>query len=200
MVTLDNPLTRARYALVARLPRQVQVQIEDAFLTQVGITRPIMGFHITLVGPFTWLAESPPPRVLDRLARLCLRTQPIEIGIGGQGAFVGLESNAVYLRVERHEALCRLQARADHLLRTHITLQREFPPEQYVPHVTLGLGLTSEERDRALATLAEARFSAAVPVNELDLVEEQPGSPWRPVLTLPLAGQPPPEPQRIHED
>ncbi|MHB1317033.1 MAG: 2'-5' RNA ligase family protein [Anaerolineae bacterium] len=196
---MDSPLTRPRYALVARIPRPIEVQIEDAFLTLVGITRPIMGFHITLVGPFMWIAEKAPPRVLDRLARLCLRTQPIEIQISGQGAFVGLESNVVYLQVERHEGLCRLQAQADHLLRKHIALQRESPPEQYVPHVTLGLGLTPEERDRALATLAEARFSAAVPVNELDLVEEQPGSPWRPVLTLALAGQPPPEPERIHE-
>jgi 2'-5' RNA ligase len=199
MVALDSPLTRSRYALVARLPRPVEVQIEDAFLTLVGITRPIMGFHITLVGPFMWIAESPPARLLDRLSRLCLRTQPMEIEIDGQGAFVGVESNAVYLRVARQTALCRLQAQTDHLLRPHILLQRDLAPDKYVPHVTLGLGLTPEERDRALSTLADAHFSAAVPVCELHLVEEPPGSPWRSMLTLPLAGQPPPDSQRIHE-
>ncbi|MFO7697504.1 MAG: 2'-5' RNA ligase family protein [Anaerolineae bacterium] len=197
---MDTPLTRSRYALVARLPRPVEVQIEDAFLTLVGITRPIMGFHITLVGPFTWIAESPPQGVLDRLARLCLRVQPIELQIGGQGAFVGIESNAVYLKVVRNDPLCRLQAQADHLLRPHIVLQRDIISAEYVPHVTLGLGLTPDERDRALATLADAGFSATVPVNELHLVEERPGSPWRPLLALPLAGQPSPEPHRIHEE
>jgi 2'-5' RNA ligase len=185
---------------VARIPRPVEVRIEDAFLTLVGITRPIMGFHITLVGPFMWVAESPPPRALDRLARLCLRIQPLEVEIDGQGAFVGAESNAVYLRVRRDEALCRLQAQADHLLRAHITLQREFPPDKYVPHVTLGLGLSPDERDRALVILADAGFSATVAVRELHLVEEQPGSPWRPLLALPLAGQPPAKPHRVHEE
>jgi 2'-5' RNA ligase len=194
---MDFPLTPARYAVVARIPRPIEVEIEDAFLNLPGITRPSMGFHITLVGPFQWLEEVP-PRLLTRLARLCRHTEPLELALAGPGTFVGDESNGVYMGVDHTEALCTLQARLLHVLRPHILLQREPDPHGYIPHVTLGLGLTPDERDRAFAGLGERRFSGSFSIRELHLVEEPPGSPWRPVRVLPLAGQPPPESHQIY--
>ncbi len=189
---------QARYALVVLLPRVIEAQIEDAFLSLVGITRPIMGFHITLVGPFQWL-HATPQHALDRLARLCRHTRPFEVTVAGLGAFVSEESSAVYLRVAPNRALCRLQARALRLLRPHILLQQDASAEDYVPHVTLGLGLTPEERDRALASMADERFGAIFTVTEVHLVKEELSSPWRPIMTFPLAGQPLDDAQRIHE-
>lgn len=196
---MDNPLTHSRYALVIRIPRAIEVQIEDAFLTLVGITRPIMGFHITLVGPFLWNSDAD-SGVLDQLAHSCQSVEPFQITIGGSGAFVGEDANAVYIAVEHSEALRELQARAHRLLHPQIALQREIAPEAYIPHVTLGLGLTPEERDRALVSLSNQAITATLQVVELHLVEQRPQSPWHLIRTFPLAGQPPPEPHRIHEE
>jgi len=196
---VDDPLTHSRYALVIRIPRAIEVQIEDTFLALVGITRPIMGFHITLVGPFLWNRDAD-SSVLDQLAQSVQSYDPFEVTIGGSGAFVGEDANAVYIAVEQSPALRELQARAHWLLRPHIALQREIPPEEYIPHVTLGLGLTPEERDRALVALSNQPITATLGVVELHLVEEKPQSPWRAVRSFPLAGQPPPEPHRIHEN
>jgi 2'-5' RNA ligase len=194
---MDTPRTFARCALVARVPRPIEVQIEDAFLNLPGITRPSMGFHITLVGPFRW-AEEVPPRLLTRLARLCRRTVPLELAIAGPGTFSGDDSNAVYMGVDHTEALCTLQARVFCLLRPYTLLQREPDPHGYVPHITLGLGLTPEERDHAFAGLEDRHLGASFAISELHLVEELPGSPWRVVRTLPLAGQAPPESHSIN--
>ncbi len=196
---MDNLLTQPRYALVIRIPRAIEVQIEDTFLTLVGITRPIMGFHITLVGPFLWKGDAD-NSVLDRLAQSVQSYEPFQVTIGGSGAFVGEDANAVYIAVQHSAALRRLQAGAHWLLRPHIVLQREIPPEAYLPHVTLGLGLTPDERDRALVALANEPITATLEVVALHLVEEKPQSPWRAIGTFPLAGQPPPEPHRIHEE
>ena len=195
---MDSPRTQPRYALVIRVPRTLEVQIEDAFLTLVGITRPIMGFHITLVGPFVWTSPDM-EGVLSGLSRLCLKVEPFELSVGGSGAFVGEEANAVYLQAGPSPALMRLQSLTYRLLRPHIALQRDMPPESYVPHVTLGLNMTAGERDRALAALSEQPLCVSLSVVELQLMEEQPNSPWRAVLTFPLAGQPPAEPHLIHE-
>lgn len=196
---MDNQLTQPRYALVIRIPRAIEVQIEDTFLTLVGITRPIMGFHITLVGPFLWKGDAD-NSVLDRLAQNVQDYEPFQVTIGGSGAFIGEDANAVYIAVEQSPPLRELQARAHALLHPHITLQREISPEEYIPHVTLGLGLTPEERDRALTALSRQPITATLPVVELHLVEEKPQSPWRLIHTFPLAGQPPPEPHLIHEE
>ena len=196
---MDDPLTQSRYALVIRIPREIEVQIEDTFLTLVGITRPIMGFHITLVGPFLWKGDAN-SAVLDQLAQSVQNYEPFQVTIGGSGAFVGEDANAVYIAVEQSPALRELQARAHWLLRPHIVLQREIPPEEYIPHVTLGLGLTPEERDRALVALADRPITATLEVAELHLVEETAQSPWRAVRSFPLAGQLPAEPHRIHDE
>ncbi len=196
---MDNTLSHSRYALVIRIPREIEVQIEDTFLTLVGITRPIIGFHITLVGPFLWESDAD-SSVLDQLAQICESFEPFQVTIGGSGAFVGEDASAVYIAVEHSAALRELQARAHRLLYPHIALQREIAPEEYIPHVTLGLGLTPEERDRALVALSNQPITATLQVVELHLVEQKPQSPWRLIRTFPLAGQPPPGPHRIHEE
>ncbi len=49
---MEETYNRARYVLVVRLPRQVEVRIEDAYLALAGTTKPVMGYHISLLGPF----------------------------------------------------------------------------------------------------------------------------------------------------
>ena len=177
---MDKSQRAARYALVARIPRSAEILIEDAFLSTAGITRPIMGFHITVAGPYVWRAERP-DTVLMRLARQCRRTQPFTLAIGGAGTFDGEGSYAVYVHVQRSGPLLRLHRQVHGILRRHIRLQRELPTDGYLPHVTLGLGLTVEERDRALAALATRQLYLTVEIHELHLMEEAPGTPWRAV-------------------
>ncbi|MGI6368374.1 MAG: 2'-5' RNA ligase family protein [Anaerolineae bacterium] len=194
----DTPLKQPRLALVIRVPRALEVEIEDAFLALSGVTRPVMGFHITVLGPFTWIRQQP-ETALEQVAQRCAATQPFDVTVGGAGSFDGEDTHSVYIPVHTSTALRELHHQLAGLLEEHIVLQREVSGEEYLPHVTLGLGLSTRDRDRALAELERRSVRTAFLVTELHLVTEGPGSPWRSSRVFPLADQPLPAPHSIYE-
>ncbi len=174
-----------RYALVAPLPRGLEVRIEDLFLGLLGTSKPIMGYHITLVGPFVWQAEPREP-YLERIAQVCAGWQPFSVRLNGLSAFRTANRNAVYIPAQEADDLAALQRELQALLVPAITLQHEFPQETYQPHVTLGLGLTDSELRRVMAGSQERELDERFIVDEIYLVEERPSAPWRCIRTFSL--------------
>ncbi len=174
-----------RYALVAPLPRALEVRIEDLFLGLLGTSKPIMGYHITLVGPFMWLAEPDEAR-LGRVSELCATWPPFAVRLWGLSAFRAANSNAVYIPAHEAEDLIELHRVLGAILDPAIALQRELPEQGYLPHVTLGLGLMDSELERVMADAQERGLDERFMVDEIHLIEERPSAPWRRIRAFPM--------------
>ena len=200
---MEENWERTRYVFVLRLPRQVESRIEDAFLTLLGTTRPIMGYHITLLGAF-YLAQGIDRRSLSKVADLCLRRRAFPVRIAGLDAFETRDSHAVYLRVAAPDDIVALHNDLLDLTGEQITFQddryREWNVEQYKPHVTLGLGLTDGELDAFLRLGAERDIDETFDASGVWLVEQVPKDPWQYVAEYPFGSDiqnesPPTEPE-----
>lgn len=200
---MEENLERTRYVFVLRLPRQVEVRIEDVFLSLLGITKPVMGYHITLLGPFYW-AQDADRQSLSRVADLCLRRRPFTVRITGLDAFETRDSHAVYLRVAAPDDMVVLHNDLLDLTGEQIAFQddqyREWNVEQFKPHVTLGLGLTDGELDAFLRLGAERDIDETFEAPGVWLVEQVPKDPWQYVADYPFGSDmqnesPPTEPE-----
>lgn len=178
-----EPLTDVRYVLVILLPREVEVRLEDAFLSLVGVSKPVVGYHITLIGPFAWRAES--KEALDRLRQICATWRPFEIRFGDVGCFRGSNRNALYIRV-LSKMLEDLRRELWEALIPFIVVDSPGAGEEYLSHVTLALGLTDEELQRVVASLQTSTVEARFTVTDLHLLEERFQTPWRSIHTFPL--------------
>lgn len=187
---------RERYALVVRLPREVEVRIEDTYLGLVGITKPTMGFHITLVGPFH-LPEGAGMEALSGVADVCARWQPFRVRVYGLGTFEVEENNVVYLHVAEAQ---RIMALHDDLLEetaacvVHQNEQyREWNVESYYPHVTLGLGLSDQELSILLHDAANRVLDETFEISRIWIAAQPPHGSWHYVASYTL-GVPTPQP------
>lgn len=174
-----------RFALVVTPPRRVEVLIEDAYLRWLGTSKPNMGYHITVVGPFLWLDELD-ERVMQQVAMICAAWQPFSVSIQGLDAFRDPDRNAVYIPVHNAGGLMALHDTLQTILAPVIVLQRELPQGRYLPHITLGLGLTDKELVRVLEGAQELALQESFVVEELHLVEERPSAPWRRIQSFSL--------------
>jgi 2'-5' RNA ligase len=182
---LERRLEHPRYALVAPLPRTLEVRIEDLFLGLLGTSKPIMGYHITVVGPFAWVDEPDESR-LARIGEICAGWPAFAVRLQGLGAFRSPESNAIYIPVRKAEQIAALHRVLQITLRGAIMPDRELPQEGYLPHITLGLGLTDGELERVMAGVQERKLDERLLVQEIRLVEEGPSAPWRCIQTFAL--------------
>ncbi|NLG49806.1 MAG: 2'-5' RNA ligase family protein [Chloroflexi bacterium] len=187
---------RERYALIIRLPREVEVRIEDTYLGLVGITKPTMGFHITLLGPF-YLSEGVSIESLCGVADVCARWQPFRVRVYGLGTFEVQEDNIVYLHVADSE---RVMALHDDLLEAAsacVTYQseqyEEWNVDSYYPHVTLGLGLSDQELSNFLRDAANRVLDETFEVSRIWIAAQPPSGSWHYVATYTL-GVPTPQP------
>ena len=180
---------KTRYVLVVRLPRRVEIRIEDVFLNLVGATKPTMGYHITLAGPFS-LPDGMNTRCLSSIAEVCRRREPFQVRIAGLDAFRAKDSNAGYVRVRVPEPLVSLHNELLKTLERRITLQDGQDSAQYVPHVTLGLGLNDKQIETFLRVGPDRVFDESFEVSHIWLVEQPPDSPWRFVSNCPLGNLP----------
>ena len=182
-------LTCPRYALVVRLPRQAEVHIEDMYLRLPGVTRPTMGYHITLLGSFL-LGEGAELGAFDPVRAVCASWPPFTVHVAGLGVFGDGGANTVYLGVVECDRMAALHRALLQALEGRIT----FPSEQYrlwnttayQPHVTLSLSLS----DRALSDLLEAGQRRMQPevvrVQSVWLVAQSPASSWQYLAEYPL--------------
>lgn len=181
------------------LPRAVAVRIEDRFLPRLGVTRPAMGYHISLVGPFYWV-DRMTEDVLARLCRACAQAEPLQLTISGLDIFENAPDDCgVFLDIHPLRPMRQLHDQMLAALGESITLQyhRSGP---YRPHITIGLNLPSQVC-QSLRNTVVTPFRARFRANELWLMEQQPMSPWLPLLALSLgSGKPPRDLSRERED
>ena len=185
--------SRPRYALIVRLPRLAETQIADSYLWMPGITRPSMGYHITLLGPFV-LGLDQDPAVFQAVGDVCARRRPFGVQIAGLGAFDNEGVNTIYLGVVEcdlvvplHDAL--LQALGERIDFPNERYRR-WNMEDYQPHVTLSLGLDERALTELLAINLRRRVVVEVMIESVWLVAQGPASSWQFLQQYPLTGQP----------
>ncbi|MFH1084723.1 MAG: 2'-5' RNA ligase family protein [Chloroflexota bacterium] len=186
---MDRTHDRARYVLLIRVPRAVEVRIEDIFLHLQGTTKPLMGYHVTVLGPFQLPAGSDPLGLVG-IEEVCRRQPPIEIELAGLGGFISHDDNAIFVHVVDSEEGLRLHAE----LLASLAEQIEFPDERarlwnvrdYRPHVTLGLGLSDKQFESLLRAASDRHCHARFVAHEVLLMVQAPNEPWRTIATYPL--------------
>ena len=177
---MENRAGRTRYALVIRVPHETGIAIEDRFLALAGISKPSMGYHITLVGPF-FLGEGQDVGVFEALAVVCERAFPVGVEVNGLGVFSGRD-HTVYLPVVENEDLLRLHRALLTYLRPHIVQQYdrcESDENQFLAHITLGLGLSDKELEAFCQDNGQPAFRTAFSRRAVWLAEQRPNTPWR---------------------
>lgn len=179
---------RARYALVIRVPRAIEVAIEDEFLIPLGTTKPTMGYHITLLGPFYLLDERDHAAFPRAVQRVCRRWRPFLVSVAGLGAFEKRDDNVIYLRLADSHRLVALHQELLEATRERVAFA-EFIQESgrpYLPHITLGLALTDQEMAQFFRTAADRIPEITFRVSALWLVAQESSEPWRYVMGYPL--------------
>lgn len=170
-----------RYAVIIRLPRAAEVQIEDTYLSAIGTTKPSMGYHISLLGPYC-LASSATSPFLPGISRVCRQARPFTVRLFGLGVFRTEDDNAVYLNLTDpapvlalHHALLRATEGA--ALPENERL-RIWTIENYHPHVTLGLGLSDSDLEEFLRVGRERQVDVTFEVQSIWMVEQASNGPW----------------------
>lgn len=166
----------ARYVIYLPLPRALEVHLEDAFLQPIGLTRPAMGYHLSLLGPFVARAE-PWDGADGRLAGVCARHLPLTLNLEPPALFRAPDANTLILPVALSTELAALQGALYAALSAEIVLDRDQSAAAYRPHVTLGIGLLDADVER----LPELRLPPAaerLEVNEVRLARQHVHGPW----------------------
>jgi 2'-5' RNA ligase len=189
---VDHIGAKPRYAVIVRLPRAIEVRIEDAYLSMLGTTRPIMGYHITLLGPF-YIVDHCEAITTERVQAVCRRSTPFTIRLQGLGTFAEQDNNVVYVRIADPSPLAALHNALLRATEDVIVAQneryREWTAERYMPHVTVGLGMTDNELSEFLRGSFRFEIDATLEVTRLWLVEQRPNGPWQYVGEYPLGEQ-----------
>jgi len=189
----EAAIAQTRYVLVVRVPRPVEVRIEDVYLSLAGTTKPVMGFHITLLGPcFLADPEGAKSQFISRVKDVCRRRKPLGVRLRKLGAFRGKDNNVVYLRITRPGAILTLHrdllAATSGLIIPQDERYREWYTTSYQPHVTLGLGLSDRELEGLLHEGTPRQFDESFETSHIWLVEQSPQGPWQYVAEFPLEG------------
>lgn len=176
-----------RYVLLIRLPRSLEVHLEDDFLSLSGATKPVMGYHVTVLGPFFWLGGTE-DIMRERVAQECRQWSPFRVQLRGVGAFRASNDNVVYVKTVRSPSLLLLHRRLRGVLGEAIQLQRD--DGTYAPHVTLGLGLSDRELEAFMSNSGQSGFAESFDVHVLGLAEQMGNDPWKHVHTYQLGSSP----------
>ncbi len=145
---MDEIAQRPRYVVYMPLPRALELRLEDAFLERIGATRPAMGYHLSLVGPFTLLAE--PWQGDERLVTLCAAVAPFSVHLEKPDLFRAPNANTLMLPVSASAELVALQSVLYAALLPWVRLEHDQSPAAYRPHITLGIGLLDTDLADAL--------------------------------------------------
>jgi 2'-5' RNA ligase len=180
-----------RYALVIRLPREHEITIEDTYLGLSGLTKPVISYHITLLGPFR-LRSEPAESVASILSEACQRWEPFHVRVHGAGFFETPGDHVAYLDVVKPERVIALRG---FLLKQLLPLLvpendrvAQFTLAHYHPHVTLGLGLSDAQHREILAAIDKHPLDLSFLVDCVWLVSEAGASPWRYERSFALGG------------
>lgn len=186
---MEASYERTRYVLVIRVPREVEICLEDRFLGLLGTTKPVMGYHISLVGSF-FMPGDVGPEALTGIAELCRRYPAFHVEMEGLGGFTSQGSTIAYMYVTTEHPLLELQRDLADVLESQIEYVnetvREWNVVTYRPHITLGLGLSDGQFEALQRSAADGGCSAAFEVAAISLVGKEPNGPWQHLATYPL--------------
>lgn len=189
---LATGLPNERYALVFLLPREVQLQIEDTYLHWQGITRPPMGYHVSVLGPFM-VVEGHTLDDLVVIADLCRKQPSFHLLLGEPGVFRNTTNQLAYLSLYNPDPMRALHGA---LLEGTLGIVAAPTPEyhlwtveQYVPHVTLGIGLNEETAAEFLLYARRHPCSLRCQVLELSLLKQLGSGVWQHINTCTLQGK-----------
>jgi 2'-5' RNA ligase len=186
---LETGSSDQRYGLGYLLPRQVQQRIEDTYLHWQGITRPSMGYHITVLGPFV-ITEEHTQDDLEVFAGLCLSQEAFSITLGKPGIFQNATTQVAYLGLNNPRPMRMLHGVILEGVRGIVAAPSPeyhlWTVEQYVPHVTLGIGL-DEDAARDFLDFAHSQpLKIRCQVQELCLFKQLGNSAWQQIARYPL--------------
>ncbi|MCD6303265.1 MAG: 2'-5' RNA ligase family protein [Anaerolineae bacterium] len=178
-----------RYAFVIRLPREHEVMVENAYLSLAGVTKPVINYHVTLVGPFR-LRHEPLEAVERIIADACRRWKPFDVRVHGVRAFETSRDNIAYLDVVTPERVVALRGFLLKQLLPLILPENEhvgqFTLAHYHPHVTLGLGLSDTQLLGILAAAEKCSVDLLFRVDCVWLISQARPSPWRCICSFVL--------------
>ena len=184
---------RSRYALIIRLPREAEVRIEDTFLSVIGATKPAMGYHLTLLGPYR-LAPGVTLPHLPAIAHVCRQTRPFEVRLAGLGVFRTEDNNAVYLSVADPEPVLALHTQLLRVVGQFVVPENEqlriWTIDNYSPHVTLGLHMTDDDLEEFLRVGRHRQIDVEFHVQTVCLVEQVLSGPWEYTAEYSLSAEP----------
>lgn len=111
------------------------------------------------------------PRAAAALEAAAGRLAPFTITTAGLGVFTG-PAPVLYVPIVRTAALSAVQAQIWAALEPLSTgAEPYYRPEQWLPHITLGIGdVTAEALGQALARLGPRRFQWTIPIREVSLL------------------------------
>jgi 2'-5' RNA ligase len=179
---VDDSHERERYALLVRLPRTVEIRIEDVYLNLAGVTKPNMGYHITLLGPFHMASVTNSPFGAN-VEAVCRRWSPFCLRITGLGHYRASDDNVVFLRIANPQDLATLHSDLLEATQDQIIAQderlREWNFQNFDPHVTLGLGLTDQELGHFVRSAAGRSFDESYEVSRIWLARGISTGPWQ---------------------
>jgi 2'-5' RNA ligase len=186
---VDDANERERYALLVRLPRAVEIRIEDVYLNLASVTKPNMGYHITLLGPFH-MARVAHALFQTSVEAVCRHWSPFHLRITGLGEYKASDDNVVFLRIANPQDLTALhrdllEATQDQILAQDERL-REWNFQDFEPHVTLGLGLTDQELDHFMRAAAGCAFDESYEVTRVWLAGGISTGPWQYIASYTL--------------
>ena len=187
-----NEERRTRQLLMLPVPRAIEVLIEDRFLPSIGATRPPLGYHVSIIGPFFWEGDAR-ASALARVQQACAELSPLRLTVQGIDVFENAPDDcAVFVGIGPVRRLRRLHQRVLTALGGAIGMQyqRSGP---FRPHITLGLNLPSRPC-HGLRRDADASWHAHFLATELRLMEQQPQTPWRTLLSFSLGTDDAPRP------
>jgi len=187
---VENRSTETRYLLLIRLPREAEVAIEDRFLGLAGVTKPAMGYHITLAGPFFVDEAERAGPLQDGLEQLARALRPFRVEVAGLDAFSG-EGHTAYLGVAPSRALDELWSTLRRYLESQIDCQYDHyqAGDAFRPHVTLGIGLSDDELRGITVAHSDAPLALSFLISEVWLALQEPNGPWEFLSAIPLGRQ-----------
>jgi len=187
---VENRSEQTRYLLLIRLPREEEVAIEDRFLGLPGVTKPAMGYHITLAGPFFVADAERAAPMQEGLERLAQALRPFRVDVAGLSAFSG-DGHTAYLEVAPSRTLDELWGTLRRYLESQIDCQYDHyrTGDAFRPHVTLGIGLSDDELRGITVSHSDAPLVLSFMISEVWLALQNPNGPWEFLVAIPLGHQ-----------
>ena len=187
---MENRSKETRYLLLIRLPREAEVAIEDRFLGLAGVTKPGMGYHITLAGPFFVENSERAGPMQNGLEQLARALRPFRIQVAGLDAFPG-DGQTVFLGVAPSRPLDELWSTIHLYLESQIDCQYDHyrAGDAFRPHVTLGIGLSEDELRGITVSNNDAPLALSFMISEVWLALQEPNGPWEFLSAIPLGRQ-----------